>query len=745
MCDVGETLYDKDAVYVEMGQNVRKLDLSSGEKDILVGEGVGIVNQLVKAAAPIDEACKASTVKLFAASSGIKGSADVFEGVRSDALGTETEPNPRIRRKVVFSDVESESDSGLRWKEHMADKAEQAFLQPRPPDLMGAVYNTNHTSAINSLDESEPEDDDFFSKERHEKVGDQEIAVTEDSSKIRETGLHWDEEDVQKLLRNKFVTGEWGSEDAEKLLMEDEESDADGDFEDLEIASCRFFAHLSVSFLVILVFLAEHKAEESPRDVVQQSDRLRYEEKVLKKAEFDRMYDNKDNDGLFQEMKESFAKQARINESEFENEAAEQRIQYEGFRPGLYLRIVVENVPSEFCQHLDLSYPIIIGGLLSNEENIGFVHVRIKKHRWFPRILKNNDPLIISLGWRRFQTAMQYSMQDHNMRNRLLKYTPKHMHCRATFYGPLVTPNTGFLGVQTVDRTPGFRIAATGVVLEQDACFKVVKKLKLTGVPHKVFTNTAFIKDMFTSDLEVSKFIGASIRTVSGIRGTIKKTLSAPLGSFRATFEDKIKLSDIVFLRAWYPVEPLRYYNPVTSLLQADKGSWTGMKTVGQLRFERNLKARCKADSHYKLIKREPVQFSKLTIPKSLQAELPYKSKPKLLIKKSEKTVRKQKAKKKIFKIMSKEEKQINVLLQQLNTIKNLKLTTKLKKKRKFFASLRATELMPPAEEADQRRAKELEKDEAKALKRQKAWKKQINRKRSKREGVARRKSASAS
>jgi hypothetical protein len=35
MCDVGETLYDKDAVYVEMGQNVRKLDLSSGEKDIL--------------------------------------------------------------------------------------------------------------------------------------------------------------------------------------------------------------------------------------------------------------------------------------------------------------------------------------------------------------------------------------------------------------------------------------------------------------------------------------------------------------------------------------------------------------------------------------------------------------------------------------------------------------------------------------------------------------------------------------
>ena len=78
-----------------------------------------------------------------------------------------------------------------------------------------------------------------------------------------------------------------------------------------------------------------------------------------------------------------------------------------------------------------------------------------------------------------------------------------------------------------------FRIAAMGVVLEMAKSTNIVKKLKLTGSPYKIFINAVFIQGMFNSALECSKFKGALVRTCSQWDKRINQE-----GAFRVAFED---------------------------------------------------------------------------------------------------------------------------------------------------------------------------------------------------------------
>ena len=60
-------------------------------------------------------------------------------------------------------------------------------------------------------------------------------------------------------------------------------------------------------------------------------------------------------------------------------------------------------------------------------------------------------------------------------------------------------------------------------------------------------------------------------------------------------------ISDIVFLRAWYSIEPKKLYNPVTSLLLSDKSGWQGMRLTGQLRRDEGIRTPLDANSNYRV------------------------------------------------------------------------------------------------------------------------------------------------
>lgn len=70
---------------------------------------------------------------------------------------------------------------------------------------------------------------------------------------------------------------------------------------------------------------------------------------------------------------------------------------------------------------------------------------------------------------------------------------------------------------------------------------------------------------------------------------------NAPEGSYRATFEDKILKSDLVFCRTWYSIDIPKFCNPVLFY-----GKSRMLKTHAQLRKDRNLAIPTKGqDSEY--------------------------------------------------------------------------------------------------------------------------------------------------
>lgn len=74
---------------------------------------------------------------------------------------------------------------------------------------------------------------------------------------------------------------------------------------------------------------------------------------------------------------------------------------YGHFKLGWYVQIEIQ-VEKKFARQLNQDYPMVLCSLKHQETGYAYLRVKIKKHRWYPHILKTKDPLTLSLGWRKF-------------------------------------------------------------------------------------------------------------------------------------------------------------------------------------------------------------------------------------------------------------------------------------------------------------------------------------------------------
>ncbi|OTF79031.1 hypothetical protein BLA29_004554 [Euroglyphus maynei] len=91
------------------------------------------------------------------------------------------------------------------------------------------------------------------------------------------------------------------------------------------------------------------------------------------------------------------------------------------------------------------------------------------------------------------------------------------------------------------------------------------------------------------------------------------------------------------------------------------------MKTVGRLRFENQITVKDNPKSHYQESKRKEYNFKPMIIPNKLQEELPFRSKMKLMPKKSDKIER-------IAVIKDSHERRTDNLIKKLKTVHREKI-----------------------------------------------------------------------
>ena len=67
--------------------------------------------------------------------------------------------------------------------------------------------------------------------------------------------------------------------------------------------------------------------------------------------------DPEDESETWYEYQNKMAKQLEINKVQYEEMTPEMRIKIEGYRAGSYVKIVFDNIPCEFIDNFDPTYP----------------------------------------------------------------------------------------------------------------------------------------------------------------------------------------------------------------------------------------------------------------------------------------------------------------------------------------------------------------------------------------------------
>lgn len=238
---------------------------------------------------------------------------------------------------------------------------------------------------------------------------------------------------------------------------------------------------------------------------------------------------------------------------------------------GLFM-IDLGEFPLTFKKHFDSTFPFIFSFPTYSQKKKTLIRAKINRHRWNKARLCSGKLYNVSLNLQFFKTKIFFYNQ-HSKNSRLLskKFLKTRSSSGVLFYSFPETRGASIVGINWDNfyfnnRYQGtfFIVLFSGLVLDWGKQCKILRKIKLKGKIYKYFRKTAFVKEMFSSEIQINRFRGSLLEQEDGNRGVIKKAiLNGPKGSFRATFEKEIKKKKFVFLKIWIPVKLEKIFYPI--------------------------------------------------------------------------------------------------------------------------------------------------------------------------------------
>ncbi|KAG6556400.1 hypothetical protein Mapa_002343 [Marchantia paleacea] len=222
-----------------------------------------------------------------------------------------------------------------------------------------------------------------------------------------------------------------------------------------------------------------------------------------------------------------------------------------------YVRLHIKDVPSGAAERLLTSFrqvPLVACGLFQHESKMSVLHFSIKKSEGCTEAIKSKDTLIFHTGFRHYTTRPIFSTDDMNMdKHKYERFLRPGQFSIATVFSPVTFPPHPLVVFK--EFPDGIKLVASGSLRSVDPNQIILKRIVLSGYPHRVSKRKAVVRFMFHNPEDVRWFKPLELWTKYGRRGRIKEPVGTH-GSMKCVFDGVTQQRDAVCVSLYKRVYP---------------------------------------------------------------------------------------------------------------------------------------------------------------------------------------------